>query len=73
MFFIPECANSVKKHDWQHILGTNMISNTFWEKHDWQHILGKTHDWRHILGKKHDWSFCGNNMIGSTCCEEKHN
>jgi hypothetical protein len=27
-------AHSGKKHDWQHILGKNIIDSTFWEKHD---------------------------------------
>jgi hypothetical protein len=46
-------AHSGKKHEWQHILGKNMIGSIFWgkprlsahsgkKKHDWQHILEKT-------------------------------
>jgi hypothetical protein len=31
-----------EKHDWQYILGKNMIGSTFWEKYEWPHILGKT-------------------------------
>jgi hypothetical protein len=38
-------APSGKKHDWQRILGKNMIDNTF---------LGKKHDWQHILGNEHE-------------------
>jgi hypothetical protein len=34
-------GHSEKKHDWQHILGKNLIDSTFCEKHDWQHILRK--------------------------------
>jgi hypothetical protein len=46
-------ANFGEKHDWERILGKNIIDSKFWgKKHDWQHILGKNNDRQHILGKK---------------------
>jgi hypothetical protein len=47
-------AHSAKKHDWQHILGNNMIDSTFWENYEWQYILGKnmsgTTFWENMIG-----------------------
>jgi hypothetical protein len=35
-----------KKYDWQHILETNMISNTFWEKK----MIGSTFWVKNMIG-----------------------
>jgi hypothetical protein len=37
-------ANSWEKHDWQHILGKNMIAAHSGKNKDCQHILGKKPD-----------------------------
>jgi hypothetical protein len=53
----------VKKHDWQHFLGKNIIGSKFWGENMsggtfcetiiiGSNLCGKKHDWQHILGKK---------------------
>jgi hypothetical protein len=55
-------AHSGEKHGWQHILGKNMISSTFWEKTRLAAHSRKIN----MVGN----TFWGNNMIGSKFWEK---